>query len=117
MVPLAPRSPSRRTRGSHQIKNATVVLVDSGGLISYGPSFPALYRSAGIYAGKILNGAKPADLLPITVPEVRRLLWLLVWARPPDPEAARAWSRWRRRHQQRARRSHWKRRTSPQTRL
>ena len=26
MVPLAPRSPSRRTRGSHQIKNATVVL-------------------------------------------------------------------------------------------
>ena len=28
-----------------------------------------------------------AELLPLTVPEVRRLLWRLVWARPPDPEA------------------------------
>ncbi len=58
-----------------------------------------------------------ADLLPLTVPEVRRLLWQLVWARPPDREAARAWSRWRRRHQQRARKSHWKRRTYAEIRL
>jgi hypothetical protein len=50
-----------------------------------------------------------ADLLPLTVPEVRRLLWRLVWARPPDPERAAAWSTWRRRHQQRARRAHWRR--------
>jgi hypothetical protein len=52
-----------------------------------------------------------ADLLPLTVPEVRRLLWRLVWERAPDPDAALAWSRWRRRHQQRARRCHWQRRT------
>ena len=52
-----------------------------------------------------------ADLLPLTVPEVRRLLWHLVWARPPDPGRILAWSNWRRRHQQRARRSHWTRRT------
>jgi len=58
-----------------------------------------------------------ADLLPLTVPEVRRLLWHMVWAQPPDREAARLWSRWRRRHQQRARQSHWKRRTLPQLRL
>jgi hypothetical protein len=51
------------------------------------------------------------DLLPHTVPELRRLLWRLVWARPPDPEHVLACSLWRRRHQQRARRRHWQRRT------
>ena len=59
---------------------------------------------------------RQADLLPLTVPEVRRLLWHLVWDRPPDPAAACAWSRWRHRHQQQARRSHWKRRISAEIR-
>jgi putative tryptophan/tyrosine transport system substrate-binding protein len=34
----------------------------AGGLISYGPNISATWHLLGIYAGKILNGAKPADM-------------------------------------------------------
>jgi putative ABC transport system substrate-binding protein len=41
--------------------------VEAGGLMSYGPNFPDLFRRAGDYVDKILRGTKPADI-PVEQP-------------------------------------------------
>jgi hypothetical protein len=51
-----------------------------------------------------------AEVLPPTVPEVRRLVGRLLWAQPPPAAFTLHWSWWRRRHQARAKRCHYQRR-------
>jgi hypothetical protein len=51
-----------------------------------------------------------AELIPLTVPEVRRLLGGVVWRAFPSVEQVLAWSVWRRHHQAVAKRCHYQRR-------
>ena len=56
--------------------------------------------------GRNRRGRAP---IPMTTPEVRRLLTRLVWTESQTPDFILHWSSWRRRHQARAQQCHFKR--------
>ena len=55
---LANRLPTMYSAGEY---------VEAGGLMSYGPNFPDLFRRAADFVDKILRGAKPGDI-PVEQP-------------------------------------------------
>ena len=71
-------------------------------------------------AAMIKGAILPGKLIPLTVPEVRRLLCRLLWLPRGNPALTIQWSGWRRRHQAQAKQCHYKKRSlrlSPQARL
>jgi putative ABC transport system substrate-binding protein len=67
---------SARLATSHQFRE----LVESGGLMAYGPNRPALFRRAAELVDKILRGTKPADI-PVEQPTKFDLVINLTTAR------------------------------------
>jgi putative ABC transport system substrate-binding protein len=62
---LVPRRVQLAIRAAHHAvpaSSSSREFPEAGGLMSYGPDVADTYRQVGVYTGRILKGAKPADL-------------------------------------------------------
>jgi hypothetical protein len=79
--------------------------------LSAGPCLS--HRRAGAERWEGAEKKKPPGkntLIPLSVPEIRHLLWRLVWQNTLEQAFALAWSVWRRKHQAKAQFYHYQRR-------
>ena len=88
-----------------------VMIVDETGFLKKGTKSCGVGRQYSGTAGRGDLAASPKKerpLIRLSVPEVRKLLLKVVWSLVPAAERVFAWSEWRRAHQHRARRCHYK---------
>jgi SRSO17 transposase len=79
-------------------------------LVMLAHAYLTVMRAHGISREGSTSQAAAVALLPLTVPEVRHVLWQVLWSRPPPLRSVVAWSLFRRCRQERARQAHRKHR-------